>query len=458
MEFDYLEESFLDELLKACTIKKDFFLTVNKVMNKKFLPEDTGYREVWEKITTHVTLEERVPSIGILKELLKQDDKCLEVLGRMKRVINPDMDSLIKVYGTFIKQNKFVNSFTKVADAYNKGERDEAFKEYLFEAEELSNFSLSPAIHRKVFGDFRTRHLERLSTTHVEVVIPTGIDMLDYYMWGGTTKSEATLFLGDSGTGKSQLLIGLGIAAMRIGCKVAHFQAEGTEKQVLDRYDAAWTGSLYKDIKKGNIPASKTKALYSKVKKLQQKGEVYVEAKEQFGNWSMVDIRQSLIEMIKSYGKIDMVIIDYLELIEPGDGRRYAPHEERFRQQAVARAIKSLATEFDVSVVTVTQASSIPDEAKQNKDFFLTRWNLSEDKGKLRPFDNLITINQTRDEKKERICRLFADKFREKPSDQIITIAQNFPRARFYDRMRTLREIYNEETLREIRLDEFLDS
>ena len=112
--------------------------------------------------------------------------------------------------------------------------------------------------------------------------------------------------------------------------------------------------------------------------------------------------------------------------------------------------------EFNVSLITATQASSIPDDSRQKPDFILTRWNLSEDKGKLRPFDNFITINQTRDEKKAKTARLFIDKLREKPSDQIIELAQSFAYSRFYDRMRTLKTIYTDEILEDMELEQFI--
>ena len=59
----------------------------------------------------------------------------------------------------------------------------------------------------------------------------------------------------------------------------------------------------------------------------------------------------------------------------------------------------------------------------------ITRAQLSEDKGKIRPFDIFVTINQTRDEAKDEIMRLHTDKLRDykngNPIATLIKVWQN---------------------------------
>jgi len=97
-----------------------------------------------------------------------------------------------------------------------------------------------------------------------------------------------------------------------------------------------------------------------------------------------------------------------------------------------------LAMEFNVVVHTATQSSNIPEEQKNDPEFVITRSQLNEDKGKVRPFDILITINQTRDERREEVMRLHTEKLRDYKNGEPIRIANNFDHARFYDRRRTL--------------------
>ena len=99
--------------------------------------------------------------------------------------------------------------------------------------------------------------------------------------------------------------------------------------------------------------------------------------------------------------------------------------------------MKMLAMEFNAVVHTATQSSNIPEECKNDPEFVITRAQLNEDKGKCRPMDIFITINQTRDERKEEVMRLYTDKIRDYKSGDVIKIANNFAYSRFYDRKRT---------------------
>ena len=65
-----------------------------------------------------------------------------------------------------------------------------------------------------------------------------------------------------------------------------------------------------------------------------------------------------------------------------------------------------------------------------------------EDKGKVRPVDYLFTLNRTRDEEKDNVCRIYIEAAREYKRNKVIYIKQNLSRSRFYDRKRTLAELF----------------
>ena len=111
----------------------------------------------------------------------------------------------------------------------------------------------------------------------------------------------------------------------------------------------------------------------------------------------------------------------------------------------MAKQMKMLAMEFNAVVHTATQSSSIEEEERNDPNFVLTRSNLSEDKGKIRPFDIFVTLNQTYDERREEVMRLNTDKLREYANGAPIHICNNFAYARFYDRKKTLNYDFGEE-------------
>lgn len=438
-----LATNFVVELIAAALERRAVFEIVKQYLKFSYLQEEAE-KKLWQWVTKRYDLTGKVPTIGQIQQQFVDDERVLEKLeeiGDVEIDENGGYELIIDSFEKFIKKMKFLEVNDKIADTYNRGDKEGAWELFVKSAEDFSKFSIQDAKFETVFGDFAERQAKRKSEDwNFRYKIPTGIDELDYRLGGesgGPETGECVLWLGDSGAGKSQCLASVGIAAARQGFRVAHFQLEGTKEQCLNRYDAAWTGTLYQDVKLGNITAKKMEVTKRIIKKL-RKTDIIVSSEETFNAKTLVDIRRELKEMEKKYGKIDVIIIDYLELLELGDGHRYTPSEERFRQAKLAKGMKMLAMEFNAVVHTATQSSNIPEEQKNDPEFVITRAQLSEDKGKIRPFDIFVTINQTRDEAKEEIMRLHTDKLRDYKNGEPIHIANNFSYARFYDRKRTI--------------------
>lgn len=438
-----LASNFVVELLAAALERRTVFDIARQYLKYSYLQEEAE-KKLWQWVTKRYDLTGKVPTLGQIQQQFSDDDVVLEKLeeiGDVEIDENGGHELIIETFEKFIKKMKFLEVNDKIADTYNRGDKEGAWALFVKSAEEFSNFSIQSAKFETVFGDFAERQAKRKSEDwQFRFKIPTGIDELDYRLGGesgGPETGEAVLWLGDSGAGKSQCLVNIGINAARQGFRAAHFQLEGTKEQCLNRYDAAWTGTLYQDVKLGNITAKKMEVTKRIIKKL-RKTDIIVSSEETFNAKTILDIRRELKEMEKKYGKIDVIIIDYLELLELGDGHRYTPSEERFRQAKLAKGMKMLAMEFNAVVHTATQSSNIPEEQKNDPEFVITRAQLSEDKGKIRPFDIFVTINQTRDEAKDEIMRLHTDKLRDYKNGNPMHICNNFAYARFYDRKRTM--------------------
>ena len=440
---DTLTSNFVAELFAAALEKRTVFDIVRQYLKFSYLQIESE-KKLWQWVTNRYDKTGKVPTIGQIQQHFSDDEGILE---KLEEIADVEIDEhggyelIVESFEKYIKKMKFLEANDKIADVYNRGEKDNAWDLFVKYAEDFSKFSIQDAKFETVFGDFAERQAKRKSDDwKYRFKVPTTIDEIDYRLGGengGPETGECVLWLGDSGAGKSQVLVHVGVSAARQGFRVAHFQLEGTKEQCLNRYDAAWTGTLYQDVKLGNITSKKMEVSKRIIKKL-RKTDIIVSSEETFNAKTLTDIRREVKEMEKKYGKIDVIIIDYLELLEVGDGHNYTPHEERFRQAKLAKGMKMLAMEFNAVVHTATQSSNIPEEQKNDPEFVITRAQLSEDKGKLRPVDIFITINQTRDEAKEEVMRLHTDKLRDYKNGSPILIANNFSYARFYDRKRTI--------------------
>lgn len=440
---EILASGFITELLAYGYERKTIFEIARQYLKYSYLHTEAE-KKLWQWLTKRFDLTGKVPSIGQTQQHFIEDEAVLEKLLEIKDVDIDEEDDgamLITTFESFIKKMKFLEVNDRIADTYNRGDKEKAWSLFVSSAEEFSKFSIRNAVYETVFGDFAVRQARRRSEDYnSRFKIPTGIDELDYRLGGdngGPETGECVLWLGMSGAGKSQCLVHLGITAARQGYRVVHFQLEGTKEQCLNRYDAAWTGTLYQDVKLGNITAKRMEIAKKIVQKLRQ-SDIIVRSVEEFNAMTLTDMRRELKEIEKAYGKVDVIIWDYLELAEPGDGHNYTPGEERFRQSKLAKGAKMLAMEFNAVVHVATQTNDVPPEQRNDPEFVITRSNLNEDRGKVRPVDIFVTINQTSDERKEEIMRLHTDKLRDYANGNPIHICNNFAYARFYDRKRTI--------------------
>lgn len=438
-----LTSEYIIELFNTAFHSENFFQVLAEHLQFNYLVTEQE-KKLWQKAIQLYRLNNKIPSLGIVQVELRKDEKVKDLIVQIKAMEEVNHMAVIDSFEDFIKENKFVEIFEKAGDLYNRGEEKDAFKLFSVGAEEMVNFSIKDKIYDRVFDGFNERNNIRIFEKNSFECIPFGIDKLDTELGGGPQLGDVYLAMSESGMGKSQFLYNHAITTARRGDDVAIYQIEGTKRQVMDRLDSAWTGVLYHEIKTGKIDDEKYKKLNVIVKKV--RGEIFVEAFEKFGGVTFMEIRKSAIALKKMNPKLKLILIDYLELMEVGDGIRYNPGEERHRQQKLGRFLKELAMELNVCVGTVTQASNLPSELKKDPTFVMTREYLAEDKGKIRPFDFFFTFNQTYDEKKMKDkqgrrtprLRIYVDKAREYDSGQTIPIITNFSRARFYDKVRTL--------------------
>ncbi len=444
---DFLEEGFVAELFAAAFIDKKILDIVLQNVKSNFLPEKFQ-KDLLKEIKAQYEVENKKPTLGTLTLAFRKDRGMLDYIHEIKNVELDNTETIITGLTEFIRQSQFIETYDQIGEIWNQqGDKKKCYKMFIDTAERLSNFNLNNLTFNTVFGDFNKRQTQRIvdASKHNEI-ISTGIDGLDRAFNGGYEAGMFVMYVADAKGGKSFLLTHHGIAAARRGFGVVHFQLEGTERMCLDRYDSNWSGTTYYDMKSGNIDASKYKS-HKKIVDNLGKADIHVYAHESFKAMSVLEMRRKLIDLKKKFPNIKVVIVDYMDLANP-DEQEYRPSDERFRQQKTAQALKDLSIDKELGgllVITATQASSIDPELLNDPDFVITRRDLAEDKGKVRPVDVLISINRTKIERKNKICRLYVEAAREHSGSDTIIIKQNLAQSRFYDRVATLKEDFLEE-------------
>lgn len=444
-----LNRDFLLEFYRCSMANASVLETGREHLKPQYLP-DQIHKKIWKFILDHYSVQGRPPSLGILAQLATDNTDVLGLISDIKAVGMPNTDDLFEQLEEYILNAKFQVSYDKLYETFTKGDKKKArglLKEY---GDDMASFSLKGQYFDKVFAGFDNRMLDRdnvsLNPTDINnnFRVPFGIPELDFLSRGGMSATDVACFMAQSGVGKSRVLRHVGVHAARLGYKVAHFQLEGSKKECMDQYDAVWTDVMMQHLEQGIVTEKQRKRINKTINDMEHGigGEIFVEAFETFNSASMLDIRNSLIELEKLHGKMHLVIIDYLEKADPGDGKKYSVEHEKQRREAVAQKMKNIAVEFQTRVLTATQAHGIDPKLLNNPEFVMDRYNTSMGKNLLDPFSFFISMNQTEDEYKGKIMRLFNDKLRNYKSKQKIYIAQDYNRSKFVDFAETSRQFF----------------
>jgi len=180
--------------------------------------------------------------------------------------------------------------------------------------------------------------------------VPTGLKTLDAKT-GGLQPSDLILVAGRPGLGKSSLaLCFIEHAALRAGKTCAIFSLEMSELQLVQRLISMTAEIDGNRIRRGRLSLPELQAISDASARLQQ-AQIYVEESSRL---TVTDILAKSRRLQAERGKLDLIVIDYLQLIEGAAG------DEQNRVQEVghiSRALKAIARELEVPVVALSQLS-----------------------------------------------------------------------------------------------------
>ena len=178
--------------------------------------------------------------------------------------------------------------------------------------------------------------------------VSTGWESMDRKLFGGFNRGELNIFAGGSGAGKSLFLANLGVNWALQGLNVVYLTLELSEQLVSMRVDSMTTGISTRDIFK-NIDD-----VEMKVKMIGKKSGA-LQVKYMPSGKTANDIRAYLKEYeIKTGRKVDVLLVDYLDLLMP-IGKRISAENLFVKDKYVSEELRNLAMELQCVFVTAAQ-------------------------------------------------------------------------------------------------------
>lgn len=449
-----LTPSFLDDLFSLLYRNQTILQICSKHLKYEYIPKElVEYKLILKSIFNQYNISGKLPSIGITSQQYSTNADVQEALAGIKETNIPeDIELMINQLQDYIKNVRFQLLNEQVVDLYQKGEQERAIQLSAEESNNIIRLSLREEGGKfsRIFGDFEHIIEERQIKSNSEKgeKVPFFIDPIDDVTFGGFDEGDTALWILRSGVGKSTALKWTGLMSAMLGFDVLHIQLEGSKAEAEDKYTQIWLKTDFVNIKKGDLPENIRLEAQKTLDQMKARGrDVFVYAFEKFGEASMIDVRELVLEYEKIKGKFPhLIIIDSLDLLITGTNKKIDsdPAYKKEKMQKVAQLMKDIAIEFKTRILTATQTGDVSPVIWDDETKVLTRSNTEGDRTLVKPFSYVFTFNQTSDEMKAKIGRIYIDKLRNySPKDQVYPICTSFDRGAFYDKSKTIKKYYN---------------
>ena len=250
-------------------------------------------------------------------------------------------DWVLNDFETFIRHKGLERAILESADLLEKGEYGPV-EEKIKKAVQVG---LQRDMGTDYFEDPRAR-LARIKDKNGQ--ISTGWKSIDDKLYGGFNRGELNIWAGGSGAGKSLFLANLGVNYALAGLNVLYLTLELSEDLVCMRIDAMTTGIPTRDIFK-NIDDVEMKV------KMIGKKSGNLQVKYMPSGKTANDIRAYMKEYeVKMGHKIDVLLVDYMDLIMPLS-KRISAENLFVKDKYVSEELRNLAVEKNTVFVTAAQ-------------------------------------------------------------------------------------------------------
>ncbi|GAP70586.1 replicative DNA helicase [Bacteroidales bacterium 6E] len=186
--------------------------------------------------------------------------------------------------------------------------------------------------------------------------IGTGLFKLDNFT-NGMQKGDLIIIAGETSAGKTSLGISiLKNAVFNFGARAAVYSLEMTNSQLSSRLFSQETGISAKRILSGYMTPQEIETL--EIAKEKRKGALMFYDERSNNN---IDTICASIRRLHLKYKINLVMVDYLQIIS-GDERK----ADETKIAEIARKLKNIARELEITVIALSQLRRSPDRPKPN--------------------------------------------------------------------------------------------
>jgi len=347
-------------VLGACMVDREGFPVVYSVLSSESFYID-AHRHIFEAMLSLWMKSQPIDELTVmekLKEMGKLDEVggpgyLAELTTRVASAANIEFHCRI-IQQKYIRRSAIGVGATLIEDGYDDTadplEVVDSVLENIFsimEGMQSKEVATMSKIGAKVLKDFEDRMNREDGLTGV----PGGIATLDRFT-GGWQKSDLIVIAARPGMGKSAFVTSMALnATLYLGKRVAIFSLEMSDVQIFHRMISMETGIPVRKLKNPKeLEAHEHQAFLNAFEKISE-SDIYIDDTGAIGPFEL----RSKARKLKKMFDIDMIIVDYLQLMQIKGRKGKSIREQEVAE--ISRELKAIAKELDIPVLALSQLS-----------------------------------------------------------------------------------------------------
>ncbi|SEI95071.1 primary replicative DNA helicase [Dyadobacter koreensis] len=351
-----LEEAVLGALM----IEKDALTAVVDILRPQSFYKDVHQR-IYSAILTLFADSEPIDMLTVISKLRSTGE--IELVGGSSYIVGltskVNSAANIEYHARIITQASIRRELITISSEIQR----EAFEDTtdvfkLLDKTEQALFEISESNIKKNYSDMGSlmrQALEELDQKKNNkdglTGVPSGFSALDR-VTSGWQKTELVILAARPGMGKTAFVVSsLRNAAVDFNMAVAIFSLEMSSVQLVNRLISAEAEIDSEKIRKGSLAPHEWEQLHHRIHRLTN-APIYIDDTPAL---SILELRAKC-RRLKAQHDIQMVVIDYLQLMTGDTGGKGAGNREQ-EIAMISRSLKNLAKELDVPVIALSQLS-----------------------------------------------------------------------------------------------------
>lgn len=268
-------------------------------------------------------------------------------------------------YAKIIAEKSLIRALIKAgAQISEEGLNGTASGDELIEMAERAIFDITERRNQKGFYDVKEivgevlEQISRIKNIGGVTGVPTFRDLDKYYL-SGLQKGDLIILAARPAMGKSSMAVNIAQnAALRHNKTVALFSLEMPKEQLVQRMLCTEARLDQSKIRAGQADAAYMNKLAEAMLPFAS-AEIYI---DDTATITVSEIRAKCRKLKMEKKKLDLIVIDYLQLIT-GSNRRSENRQQEISE--ISRSLKALAKELDVPVLALSQLSRASEKSDE---------------------------------------------------------------------------------------------